>query len=278
MGELALRQALQLAKVDVNDLSFVLSTGMSRDYLPSWSVAAEWMKNLGAPEHCWPLDITSGCMGSLVGLELALATLAMRGGGYGAIGAAEKVSYTIDRSKGEKNALWGLADGAGAAIVSLNRSRHPRAMFYGAEFISMSALNGTVLLKYGGTRHPSTPAGAEAATRELTPPPGIDLRSTYISGYTAAFNAMYARFDERPDSLICNQISDNMVKLIGQAAGVAPENVTVTGHETGHVGSADILIGLHRHLANGYVSKPITIAASTPYVFGAGLLGKGGGL
>jgi hypothetical protein len=48
--------------------------------------------------------------------------------------------------------------------------------------------------------------------------------------------------------------------------------VVVTGHDTGHVGSADMLIGLDRVLGDGVLAESVLIAGSTPYVFGAGLI------
>jgi 3-oxoacyl-[acyl-carrier-protein] synthase III len=63
-----------------------------------------------------------------------------------------------------------------------------------------------------------------------------------------------------------------MVQMISDIAGIPKEGLVLTGHDTGHVGSVDILIGLHRTLAVGEICEPIMLAASTPYVFGAGLL------
>jgi hypothetical protein len=46
----------------------------------------------------------------------------------------------------------------------------------------------------------------------------------------------------------------------------------MTGHETGHVGSADILIGLDRLLQSGGMNEPYLVSGSTPYAFGSGLM------
>ena len=63
MGATALRKALEDAKVDPAELKLVLFAGMSRDYLPSWSVATEIMKAIGTEAHCMGLDMTIGCLG-----------------------------------------------------------------------------------------------------------------------------------------------------------------------------------------------------------------------
>jgi 3-oxoacyl-[acyl-carrier-protein] synthase III len=272
MGAQVLREALNRSGVDPAQLSLVISAGMSRDYLPSWSVAAECMRLVGVPHTCLPLDITSGCMGALAGLDIALAWLSNRGEGYAAVVAAEKVSYTIDRSNAGMNGLWPHSDGAGAVIVSLNGTKHSLGEFAGAEFFSISELNGTVLIKYGGTRFPCAPPGVNPVTREFLAPSKSEIGKLYSAGYTGALNAMYARFNVHPRRLICNQMSPNMLKMISDIAGMPPGGLMVTGHDTGHVGSVDIVVGFHRTLAVGKISEPIALAASTPYVFGAGLL------
>ena len=70
MGTTALRRALEDAKVEPAELKLVLFAGMSRDYLPSWSVATEIMKACGTGGHCMGLDMTAGCLGALSALCL----------------------------------------------------------------------------------------------------------------------------------------------------------------------------------------------------------------
>ena len=272
MGGAALQQALEAAGVESGDLDFIISTGMTRDYQPSWSLSTEWARLSGASGRCVPLDITSGCAGSLFGLELMLANLASRGGGYAAVVAAERTSHTIDRGDQHSSKLWGFGDAAGAIIVSLNRPGEPRARFHGAEFVNKCDLNGTVLIKYGGTRYPAAPQGVNPAKRVLQPPEGVELATEYRAGYTEVLNAMKRRFDVDPQYLIVNQISINIVQMIREIADVRPENITITGNSCGHCGSADAILGLHEHLKLGNIREPITLAGSTPYLFGAGLI------
>lgn len=274
MGAAALQEALAAAGVEAGDLDYIISTGMTRDYLPSWSLSTEWARLSGASRHCRTLDITSGCAGSLFGLDLMLANFASRGGGYGAVVAAERTSDTIDRGDPGSNKLWGFGDAAGAIIVALNRPGKSRATFNGAEFVNRSELNGTVLIKYGGTRHPVAPPGVNPGKRILQLAEGVELSTEYRAGYTEALSAMKQRFKVDPNYLIVNQISVNMVEMICEVAGVAPENSTRTGNTCGHCGSADAILGLHTMLADGDIHEPVTVAGSTPYVFAAGLITK----
>ena len=168
MGAAALDAALKDAGVAADQLKLVVSAGMSRDYAPSWSISTEIMKTVGVAPTCLGLDITSGCLGTLAALDLLLGWLAVRGGGYAAIVAAERWSYTVDRSIPETMSLWAHSDGAGALIVGIDVDGAPFLSYHGAEFVSAPELNGRVLVKYGGTRFPQAPDGTNANFRLLT--------------------------------------------------------------------------------------------------------------
>lgn len=272
MGITALRAALEDAKVDPSELKLVLFAGMSRDYLPSWSVATEIMKELGAPGHCMGLDMTIGCLGALSALDMAQGWLATHGGGVAAIVAAERWTYTIDYTSIENLGLWGHSDGAAATLVSLDTEHESKGTFCGAEFVNQSDLNGTVLVEYGGTRFPIAPEGETPYGRKLMGLSRHDLRQRYSDGYSGSFQALKARFDCNPQRVIINQTANMFLHLISQVIEIPHEQFLVTGHETGHVGSADILIGLDRLIHDGGINEPHLVAGSTPYAFGSGLL------
>ena len=272
MGATALHKALEDANVDPAELKLVLFAGMSRDYLPSWSVATEIMKASSTGGHCMGLDMTAGCLGALSALDMAQGWLAAHGGGVAAIVAAERWTYTIDYTSIENLGLWGHSDGAAATIVSHNTPHDAKAIFCGAEFVTQSDLNGTVLIEYGGTRHPVAPAGVKPFERKLMGLSRHDLRQRYSDGYANSLQALKARFDCNPERVIINQTANLFLKLIASVIEIPIENFIITGHETGHVGSADILIGLDRLLKNGGMNEPYLMSGSTPYAFGTGLL------
>jgi 3-oxoacyl-[acyl-carrier-protein] synthase III len=272
MGITALRSALEDANVDSSELKLVLFAGMSRDYLPSWSVATEIIKALGAPVHCMALDMTIGCLGALSALDMAQGWLATHNGGVAAIVAAERWTYTIDYTSIENLGLWGHSDGAAAVIVSRDTAHQSKGSFCGAEFVSQSDLNGTVLVEYGGTRFPIAPEGEAPYGRKLVGLSRNDLRQRYSDGYSGSFEALKARFNCNPERVIINQTANLFLHLIASVVEIPIENFLVTGHDTGHVGSADILIGLDRLIHDGGIKEPYLVAGSTPYAFGSGLL------
>src|SRR5574337_158833 len=106
MGTTALRRALENSNVDAAELKLVLFAGMSRDYLPSWSVSMEIMKACEIGTHCMGLDLTVGCLGVLSALDMAQGWLSTHGGGVAAIVTAERWTYTIDYTSIENMGLW----------------------------------------------------------------------------------------------------------------------------------------------------------------------------
>ena len=272
MGAAALRAALADAGVDPSELKLVLFAGMSRDYPASWSVAMEIMKDCGAPDSCLGLDMTVGCLGSLNALDMAQGWLAVHGGGVAAVVAAERWTYTVDYASIENYGLWGHGDGAGAAVVSLDTPHEAKAKFGGAEFVTQSDLNGMVLVEYGGTRNPIAPPGVAPYQRKLMLKDRGDIRKRSSKGYLGSYNALKARLNCDPHRAIMNQTSKLFMQLIAQVIDIPIENFVLTGDDTGHVGSADVFIGLDHVLKNGGVDEPYLMAGSTPYAFGSGLI------
>lgn len=268
----ALGAALAEAGVEAAQLGLVLAVGVSRDYPPSWSLSTEVMRRHGASQACLGFDLTVGCLGAVVGLNTALGWLQGMGGGYAAIVTAERWSQTIDRRDPKQRTLWGHADGGGAMVVSVGRAGAPLATFHGAVFTNHHAFNGLVLVKYGGTRHPAPPPGEDPFMRTIAPVPPDEIWSVYRDGYGRALAMLQERFGVTPGRLICGQISPKVVRMISEVAGLGEELTCRTGHAHGHVGSADVLIGLRRLLDARQLDRPLAMAASVPYAFGAGLI------
>ncbi len=83
---------------------------------------------------------------------------------------------------------------------------------------------------------------------------------------------MAKRFDVVPSRLICNQITPGTVRMLTRLAGLSPSAVVVSGHDVGHIGPADVIVGFDRLRRAGQVDGPVAVAASTPYSFGFGLI------
>lgn len=276
LASAALERALTSSDVDAGDLRLVVFAGVSRDYVPSWSVATEVMRLHSIGDGCVGLDVTIGCLGSLAALELAHGWLAVRGGGHAAIVIGERWSHTVDLSDANTAAMWAWADGGAAMVVGLETGRAAIAEFMGAEFTSQSDSNGHVLVPYGGTREPIAPPGVDPFARRVSSRNRADVKASYERGYQQAYRALVERLGVTGERLICNQITPPTVRMIAAGLGVDMDRVVVTGNDTGHLGSSDAVLGLQHLHATQQIDGPIVVAASTAYAFGTGMLAPPG--
>jgi len=276
LGSAALAKALARSGVEPGSIKLVIFTGVSRDYVPSWSVATEVMKLNGISEDCVGIDITIGCLATLTALDFAMGFLMQRGGGHAAIVAAERWSYTVDHSDPDLAGMWVWADGGAAMVLGLDTGRPSLGDFVGAEFTSRSDYNGHVLIPYGGTRAPIAPAGVNPYARQVSSRPRGEVKQTYARNYRRTFDTLVKRFGVRGERLVCNQISPRTVGMITESLGYTPEQCVITGHDTGHLGAPDIIVGLDTLTRDGPrispLAFPVTLGASTAYAFGTGLV------
>jgi 3-oxoacyl-[acyl-carrier-protein] synthase III len=254
MAKAALEEALQNAQVAAKDLALVIYCGVSRDHPPSWSVATEVMRLLAIPETCFGLDLSAGCLGPLAALETARGWLAGKGGGHAAIVSAERWTHTIDYKNPADQALFSHADGASAAVVSLDPQRS-LARYVGSCFSSHARYNALITVNEGGTR-------------KMEPRPKSEIYSAYVSGYSRVIADAKARFGSRVDQVACTQVSPLFTQMMSTFVGVDKSRVTVTGTELGHVGSADLFLGLRQRTHEGR----IFLAGSTGHSFGVSVL------
>jgi 3-oxoacyl-[acyl-carrier-protein] synthase III len=275
LASTALERALADSGVHASELRIVVFAGVSRDYLPSWSVATEVMKLHGVNDGCVGLDVTIGCLGSLAALEVVHGWLAVRGGGYGAIVMGERWSHTVDLSNANTAAMWAWADGGSAIVVAMGSQRPSIAEFLGAEFTSQSDSNGHVLVPYGGTREPIAPPGVDPFARRVSDRNRRDVKASYDRGYQQSYRALTDRLGIVGTRLVCNQITPPTVQMIAAGLGFEMERVVITGNETGHLGASDAVMGLRHLQAANCLDGPIVVAASTAYAFGTGIVVPG---
>jgi 3-oxoacyl-[acyl-carrier-protein] synthase III len=132
-----------------------------------------------------------------------------------------------------------------------------------------------VLVKYGGTRHPVAPAQEDPQRRILSGRPYQQLTEHYRVSYETVATRAIALANHRPDTLVCNQISPNAVDQIADALAYRPAQVVRTGTDHGHMGPADVLVGLRAAIDLG--CPTVLAAASSPYSFGAAVLRRTAG-
>jgi 3-oxoacyl-[acyl-carrier-protein] synthase-3 len=269
MGGRALTEALAHASLAPTDLSLVIYAGVSRDYLPSWSAAVAIMDEIGVGPGCVGTDIINGCLGALLGLEIARRWLRGGDGRHVAVVCAERWASSIARDDAAQKRLWGNSDGAAAAIVSASPAGAALEVA-GVSLLNVPQYVDHVLVKYGGTRHPVAPPDEDPQRRVLSSRPYEQLMEHYRVSYETVATRAIAQAHHRPETLVCNQISPNAVDLIADALAYGPAQVIRTGTQNGHMGPADVLVGLRE--AVDADCPAVLAAASSPYSFGAAVL------
>jgi 3-oxoacyl-[acyl-carrier-protein] synthase III len=275
MGAEALRLALEDAGCKASDLRLILSCGMSREYTLGWSVAAEIQKIVGAPPLSLGFDMMSGCLGVLIGLEVASNWLKNIGKGYAAVICSEKWSSFCDRSDEKYRELWPSSDGAAALVLGLNCEQSGFAEYLGAEFRSHPTTQGFIVIPYGGTKFPVPPDGESAypmISWDFDEETDRAMGAVYVRMLDIVIKSVYKRFNKTASAGVCNQISSEVLDLICKLGGIPHRHFARTGNTYGHLGAADILVGLD-HLRKHDLLKDVILVASTcPHAFGAGLL------
>jgi 3-oxoacyl-[acyl-carrier-protein] synthase-3 len=274
MATAAAKAALDDARCAPNDVVLVLFTGVSRDYLPSWSVATEIVKRLGGGANCIGLDVPSGCLGTLLALEMAEGWLQTRPGKVALVVAAERWAETVNYGDLDSMGVWGHSDGAGAMVVSVGPSPAARWTYQGSAFTGDASWNGHVLVPHGGTRSPQAPAGESPHERVLSGRSRSDVLAHYVAGYERVISEIRTTTTQNVSHVVCNQASPRMVERIAAMSGVTSEQVVRSGLEFGHMGSADLPVGLLSLSRGSNPPENVLIAASTSYGFGAALLSR----
>jgi 3-oxoacyl-[acyl-carrier-protein] synthase III len=101
------------------------------------------------------------------------------------------------------------------------------------------------------------------------------VRTSYVESYARNFDAIRRRFGVTPRRLVCNQVGTRVVAMLPEVAGVAPEDTVVSGHDHGHLGGGDVIVGLQRLAESDRLDAPILVGGSAAFAFGAGLIVPG---
>lgn len=265
MAARALRRALDSAGVKASELGAVIYTGVSRDYPASWSVATEVVQLIGG--SCIGLDITFGCLGLLIGIDLARAWLGRAR--LVAVVTAERWAYTVDRGAAENVAIWAHADGAAAVVCS---SEGGRLRLLDTEYEARPEMNGTVFIKYGGTRYPTPPPSESPHTRQLRSERLGDLFAKYTESLERVVRTVVRRSGAADFGLVCNQISPMVVRELERRVLDGRGAIPRTGDNFGHVGGADLVLGIEALESAGALAGDLVVASSSPYSYAAAAL------
>ena len=279
MGARALQRSLEASGIQAKDLSLVISSNSTSDYHNGWSMAAEIMRLVGAPETCLGIDAPHACLGMITALELARSWLSANGGGYAAVINAESwrhmrrsfLQLAVNDAAMHFLLFWG--DGASAGIVSNDRPGDRIATYRGAVFNSLSQLSGQWLFPYGGTCIPEPPPGEDRHSMRIsTEIPRETMVEILTKSFVRLNDTARAKFGVNPDKLVCLQVSPNYVRDCGRLFGLEAQDVALTGDASGHMSAADMLLGIDNLHQKRQLQGHVFLVADAVVATGIGLL------
>jgi 3-oxoacyl-[acyl-carrier-protein] synthase-3 len=249
----AARKALAAAGVDPDHVVLVIYTGVSRNYLPSWTVAVEVIKNLDL-KSAFGFDMTAGCAATVMALNLAKDFLKDRPQKYVLIVAAERWSDTVSSKVNFPLGIVAHADGGGALLVGPQNNHHLGKLVTAV----YADLNSFLMIPGGGTKEPVSEVTLKNNRHFRQKNLGLEnITEHYLSAYkeiiAKCLTSNSLKLSEI-DYLIINQIRWTTQKKIFSDLGIDPDRSVSKYISHGHIGSVDLMVSLGNLLAE---KKPI---------------------
>lgn len=265
----ATQQALEACGARPTDVGLVIFTGVSRDYLGSWVVALEVIGRLGLT-NATGYDVNLGCAASIAAIEQARLHRSVTGAPLSVVVSAERWTHTISGEVPIPLAFAAHADGGAACVIGpgAHHVLGPAAVFVHPAF------NSFVSIPAGGTREPASAETVSSGRHLRTVAPTTDGRNIdrYVEGYRQATEtAQQLTGETRPiELLLTNQLRPAMRERIHGLFSVRKDQTVDTYPRLGHLGGADLLVGLEQAVRDGRLKRGRSLlAASANNAFGA---------
>jgi 3-oxoacyl-[acyl-carrier-protein] synthase-3 len=265
----ALRAALEEARLEVNDLAYLIGHTTSPACLapPNIALVADRIGFTGPY-----LELRQACTGFANALVIAQGLVSAPGAGPVAIVGSETGSVYFDpRRAGEDNSqlvnLVQMGDGAGAIIVAPDDARTGACIsnnFFGQS--GMGRMPG-ITLAAGGSDRPFLETGALEFEHDCV---GVKTSGPELFARGAAVARELGMAVDSVDHIIPHQANGRMAELLGPYLGIEPRSIFVNADHVGNTGSAAIwlaLAELRSRLTLG--ARVLTLGAeATKYMFG----------
>ncbi|HSK05657.1 MAG TPA: hypothetical protein VK932_30625 [Kofleriaceae bacterium] len=267
MAAAAAAAALADAGVARDEVELVIFVGTTKDHGGGFSMGTELVRLLELGGHAVGLDVAYGCAGVLPGLDIARGWLAAHDHRYAIIVSAEQWSHTIARDDPHDWILWHYSDGAAAAVVGLEHGAGPRA--------ATTFLGGVYRSRGKYTRRITMEHEEGAPRRRVDRAPLGELTRAYLDALGDVIREAIGRWQARPGFVVSTQMTPAVMRELAAIAGVAQDRVVITGHELGHLGSGDVLLGLLRLKQAALCDADILGVFHTPWATGAAVFRPG---
>lgn len=249
----AARKAMAATSVDPADVALVIYTGVSRDYLPSWTVAVEVIKNLEL-KSAFGFDMTAGCAATVMALNVAKDFLKDRPNKYVLIVAAERWSNTVSNKVNFPLGIVAHADGGGALLLG-SQSNHQLGNLVTGVY---PGLNNFLMIPGGGTKEPVSEVTLKNNRHFRQKNLGLEnITEHYLNAYkdiiAKCLTSNLLQISEI-DYLVINQIRWTTQKQLFSDLGIDASRSVSKYTSHGHIGSVDLMISLANLLVE---KKPI---------------------
>jgi len=239
--------ALEKARIEPDDLDFIIYCGSTpQDYL-LWSAAAKLQHSLGARKG-FAFEVTNGCnglnLGMKVGLDMLLQNPAFR---HALIASADKYSTFIDYTNQEDTSLFHLADAAAAVVLKKNE---PTNKIISYHQMTDGSYSDYVKIKNGGTMYPYSrhdAPGRQTFSVENAKELSNILTEIYHKNYVATILTALGQSGhtvENVDFLFTNQVKASTMAAVLESLRIPPSKTFKSIENYGHMGTVDTLFAL----------------------------------
>jgi 3-oxoacyl-[acyl-carrier-protein] synthase-3 len=257
MAEIAARQAIEMANIDVQDIGLIIvATGTPDRVYPS--TACLLQQRLGI-QNCVGFDIQAACSGSIFGLSIADQYIKSGAAKTVLVVGVEICSRIVDWSDRSTCILFG--DGAGAIL--LTAAEKP-----GLLATHIHSDGGYEDLLYCPNPH-------AAAVTNQQEPAHIHMRGNEV--FKVAVNTLGRIVDETLEAnglqqsdidwLVPHQANTRIISATAKKLGMDMEQVILTLENQGNTSSASVLLAFNQGVRDGRIQRGQTVLMEA---FGAG--------
>lgn len=263
----ALHNALKALGASPSEIGLIVSIGVSKDFVPPWSLALEVIKSLNC-KNAIGFDLSLGCASALLGLQYAKSFRNPRAP-LRVLVAAERWSDSFSPKVPFPMVLTGHSDGGTACIVGDDS----QAVLGDLTYIVQAQFNDFILIPGGGSVNPVSQHVLDnnLQYRKKSATDVKELR--YVENYLNLIRSHLKdsnQFHDKFEMLISNQIPLWMRKEVWKELKLNPRKVINTFEQYGHAGACDLFLGIELAIKKQLLSSGDSLmVTSTPSVFSA---------
>lgn len=255
MGARAAKQALERAKLTINDIDIVINASASFDQpIPCGAVLV--LEQLGGNHGAMAFDINSTCASFLVALDTASAML-MAGGRLrrALIVSSEKPNTSVNPKHPESYALFG--DISAACILELDESG--RSQILATRMEAYPEGRALCEMRAGGmTKPPSRWDEHEHDDKyfDMKGPALVKMSLKKLPGFVERVYAQGTGFTTSDlDWLVPHQASLPALEIVRRVLNVAPERYVITADRFGNNVAASLPLALDEIVSTGKLKR-----------------------